>query len=396
MRKTCLALSLLILTGCASRPVNTHGSEPSEEPVLPGNGDSTYINEELDYFLNDGDELPKGYEWSVVSGDAKIIDGCLHKTESSDEYEQIVLSAKDSTGTYELERLLLDTWSGYIISYFSEKGDEAERMKLAYTFDCKYWFKLYEDKAVLSAESGTKRLRDPALFRKPDGTFGVTATQGYDTDSIYVFDSPDLITFENERLLKVNASTEDAKLSEEQAWAPEIFWDHTIGRYVILWSSVKDGSMFFNTSSDLNAFSYPQKLELTDHPVIDGTVVKDGHQWLICAKDEREPMEEHSQLFFGFSDTSWNDWQTVSGPVTGHQSEGPMIMKDLEGPGWYLYYDDYTRFQFKALYLSGLEDPSIREIEDSELLIPLDAPAHSYALPVTWKEMERIQNAYGT
>ena len=106
-------------------------------------------------------------------------------------------------------------------------------------------------------------------------------------------------------------------------------------------------------------------------------------------------MEEHSQLFFGFSDTSWHDWQTVSGPVTGHQSEGPMIMKDLEGPGWYLYYDDYTRFQFKALYLSGLEDPSIREIEDSELLIPLDAPAHSYALPVTWKEMERIQNAYG-
>ena len=396
MRKTCLALSFLLMTGCSSGPVNTHGIEPSEESVLPDPAEYSDINAELDYFLNDGDELPEGYTWKVVSGNAEIIDGIIHKTGSSDEYEQITLSADDGTGTQELERLLLDPWSGYIISYFSEKGDEAECMKLADTFDCKYWFKLHEDQAVLSAETGTKRLRDPALFRKQDGTFGVTATQGYDTDSIYVFDSPDLITFENERLLKVNASADETKLSEEQAWAPEIFWDHTIGRYVILWSSVKDGSMFFNTSSDLNAFSYPQKLILTDHPVIDGTIVKDGHQWLICAKDEREPMEEHSQLFFGFSDTSWNDWQTTTGPVTGHQSEGPMIMKDLEGPGWYLYYDDYTRFQFKALYLSDLTDPDIREIEDSELLIPLDAPAHSFALPVTWKEMERIQNAYGT
>ncbi|MDO4192664.1 MAG: hypothetical protein Q4D24_05130, partial [Erysipelotrichaceae bacterium] len=169
MRKTCLVLSFLLMTGCASQQVNTHGIEPSEKAVLPESADYTDINTELDYFLNDGDQLPEGYDWQVLSGNAEIIDGCIRKTASSEEYEQIILSAKDSSGTHELERLLLDPWSGYIISYFSEKGDEAECMKLAYTFDCKYWFKLYEDKAVLSAKTGTKRLRDPALFRKQDG-----------------------------------------------------------------------------------------------------------------------------------------------------------------------------------------------------------------------------------
>ena len=32
--------------------------------------------------------------------------------------------------------------------------------------------------------------------------------------------------------------------------------------------------------------------------------------------------------------------------------------------------------------------------EDNDVLIPLEKPSHSYALPVTWKELERILAVY--
>ena len=403
MKKLFTALLCLLCAGC-TQPVNTTGRLPDEDIVMPEHTDDpyTWLNASLDYFLNDGMKLPEygkdgsPLSWSVVQGDAKIRDGCICKTEQADEYEPVTICADDGSRAYEFDQLLIDPYVGYVISYFSEKGDEAESMKLAFTYNCTYWFKLNEDHAILKAELGTKRLRDPMLFRKKDGTFGAAATQGYDTDSIYLFDSPDLITYENERLLKVSHSTDQLKMSEKQAWAPEVFYDHVSDRYVILWSSVEDGRMFFNTSSDLNHFSAPAVLKIGDDPVIDGTIVRSGHSWMICVKDEREPMEEYSQLFLGFSDDSWDAYERTSDFITGHQSEGPMFMKDLEHDGWYLFYDDYTRYQFRALHLSDTENPVITEVQDSDLLIPLDAPAHSCALPVTWKEMQRLEQAYGS
>ena len=153
--------------------------------------------------------------------------------------------------------------------------------------------------------------------------------------------------------------------------------------------------MYYNLSSDLNTFTLPRKLLDTGYPIIDGTITNVGNEYSIIFKDEREPMEEYSQLQKGISKEHWYAFQDFSEPFTGHQSEGPMVMKALDFDGYYIFYDDYTRFQFKAYETNDLLHGELKEVPSTDLLIPLEDPAHSYALPITWKELERLLQKYG-
>ena len=278
MRKlllTCLAG--VLLTGCTPKqePVVSSSPVPDTDPVY------TELDQTLDAFINDGDLLPQrlhdgtSISWTIISGSAELYGHTIHKTEDSAEYEPVTLSAEVSGQSYTFDHLLLlDEYVAYVISYFTNETDE--NLKLAYTYDSVYWFRLNSDQAVLSPSIGTKRFRDPSLIRKKDGSFAVIATQGYDTDSIYVYDSPDLLTFTGERLAKVNYSSDTLKLSGKQAWAPEGFYDRTLDEYVVYWSSVEDTGMYYNLTDDLVSFDPPEKLIDTGFPVIDGTICKQG------------------------------------------------------------------------------------------------------------------------
>ena len=399
-QKIFILITCILLVGC-----KTTSLQPTESFETPTNFNTSIdytLNETLDSFINDGSQLPletsdhQEIIWRVKEGNAVIEDSIIHKTEDALEYEPITLEATISNQTYQFKRLLLlDPYVAYLISYFSSADDGFEVMKLAYTYNGLYWFKLNQDNAILQPTIGTKRMRDPSMVRKKDGTFSVLATQGYNTDSIYVFDTNDFIEYSNERLLKVNTSTENSKMSEKQAWSPEAFYDRTIDQYVIYWSSVEDKGMYYNLSSDLNTFTLPRKLLDTGYPIIDGTITKVGNEYSIIFKDEREPMEEYSQLQKGISKEHWYAFQDFSEPFTGHQSEGPMVMKALDFDGYYIFYDDYTRFQFKAYETNDLLHGELKEVPSTDLLIPLEDPAHSYALPITWKELERLLQKYG-
>lgn len=395
-----LFLISALLTGCSSAAAktetNTASPESAETPdpaVLQETVDLLELT--LDPFYNDGDTLPGtdnfNITWSVLSGNAVIEDNVIHKTEAAGEYEPIVLTAS-ADGVpldHSFEHItLLDPYVGYVISYFSEKTDEPETMKLAYTYNGVEWFQLNSDRAVLKASIGTGRLRDPAIIRRTDGTFTVVATQGYETDAIYLYDSQDLTSFTNERLMKVNRPP----LSEEQAWAPEGFYDRTLDQYVIYWSSVVDEGMFYNLTEDLINATEPQRLLDPGYVIIDGTIIKCGTDYAVIFKDERYPMEDYAQLVTGYSENGWTNFGEFSQPVSEHQVEGPMIMPDLENPGYYVFYDDYTRYKFHAMYTQDFRTKYFEKVPENIMTIPLDRPAHSYAMAVTWKELERLQN----
>ncbi|MBQ1531251.1 MAG: hypothetical protein IIZ57_03820, partial [Solobacterium sp.] len=86
------------------------------------------------------------------------------------------------------------------------------------------------------------------------------------------------------------------------------------------------------------------------------------------------------------------DFKEFSQPISQNQSEGPMIMPDLENEGYYVFYDDYTRFRFHALYTPNFRTRYYETVPEEIMTIPLDSPAHSHAIPVTQKEMDRIIN----
>ena len=364
--------------------------------------DEKYLDHYLDAFLPNGYTLPNqtpsgaSLSWKVMQGEASIDSYVLHKKETAQEYEPIVLTASTSNGeTYTFDHLLLlDEYVGYLISYFSKKGEEKETLKLAYTYNGYYWFNINDGKMLLRPSIGTGSLRDPSVVRKKDGSFTHIATQGFDTNAIYAYDTKDFITFEKERLLQVNKNSSTLPMSETQAWAPEGFYDRTLDQYVLYWSSVNDLGMFYNYSSDLNTFSYPKRLFDVGYEVIDGTIVKEGATYYIVAKDEREPYQEHSQLFFSKPSDDYRSFHEFEVPFTDHENEGPMVFKDLEGDGYYVFYDNYTKVWFRAVYMKDLAKQEFTPLAKNDLMIPLVEPGHSSAIPVTWKELERLFAVY--
>ena len=393
MIKKLIIIILFLISGCSDNSI-----KPENMEVVKDSQDETYnyLNQWLDSFMHDQDELLNEYNgktitWYVDSGDASIVDNKLIKSEKADEYEKISLKAKVDGKTYVFDNIcLLDIIHGYLISYFS---NDEECLKLAYTYDGLLWYEANDQKCVVSASSGTKRLRDPYIMRNKDGGFYLLGTQGYDNPEIYVWDSSDLVTFNNERLLKVNASTNENKMSEKQAWAPEGFYDRIIDKYVIYWSSPQDSGMYYNYSNDLNDISYPSKLLDPGFVVIDGTIFKDGYDYNIVLKDEREPMEEYSQLFVGYSDSDYLGFNEFNmNYITGHQSEGPFII--YRGYNYILYYDDYTRFKFKALYFENFREHDFEEVLDSEIISSVGNVKHGSAIALTYREFLRINEVY--
>ena len=393
MIRKLLIILLLFISGCSDASI-----KPENMEVVKDSQDETYdyLNQWLDSFMHDQDELLNEYNgktitWYVDSGDASIVDNKLIKSEKANEYEKISLKAKVDGKTYVFDNIcLLDIIHGYLISYFS---NDEECLKLAYTYDGLLWYEANDQKCVVSASSGTKRLRDPYIMRNKDGGFYLLGTQGYDNPEIYVWDSSDLVTFNNERLLKVNASTNENKMSEKQAWAPEGFYDRIIDKYVIYWSSPQDSGMYYNYSNDLNDISYPSKLLDPGFVVIDGTIFKDGYDYNIVLKDEREPMEEYSQLFVGYSDSDYLGFNEFNmNYITGHQSEGPFII--YRGYNYILYYDDYTRFKFKALYFENFREHDFEEVLDSEIISSVGNVKHGSAIALTYPEFLRINEVY--
>ena len=49
-----------------------------------------------------------------------------------------------------------------------------------------------------------------SLFRHPDGSFGLVATENGAGSRIYVYDSTDLVAYENERLVRFTSTSHSA------------------------------------------------------------------------------------------------------------------------------------------------------------------------------------------
>ncbi|MEG0077830.1 MAG: hypothetical protein RR700_08315 [Anaerorhabdus sp.] len=397
MKKIAILLLSLMITGCTAKSI-----QPSFDHDVKQTSSSEvydYLNQSLDSFIFSKSDLPtyKGetVEWGVVSGEGEIIENKLVKKSTAKEYEPIVLEGTVQGETYTFENImLLDEQTGYLMTYFGGDDKNYENPKLAYTFDGMLWYLINDDKPIFKATTGSKKVRDPSMVRKKDGTFALIATQGWDNPSIYVWDTVDGVTYENERLLQVNKSNDDLKMSEKQAWAPEAFYDRRIDQYIVTWSSPKDGGMFYNYTNDFNDISYPKQLLDTGFTVIDGTIIKEGYNYTIILKDEREPMEEYSQLFLGTSETDYLGFDTFSSKrITGHQSEGPFYLKrDYD---YILYYDDYTRKQFQAMTTYDLRSEEFEDVEMiKEVIAPMTSPRHASVIPITWKEWERLTKGF--
>ncbi|KUO14482.1 glycoside hydrolase family 43 protein [Streptomyces dysideae] len=169
------------------------------------------------------------------------------------------------------------TGSPFVMGYFTQspRGLGTDYgLHLAVSTDALQWMPLNQNNAVVTPTGGTGGLRDPFILPKQDGTFVVMATDlkgtnwNLQSQYIHVWDSADLRSFDNYRLLKLHSMA-------THTWAPEAFWDASRGQYAIIYSSVNSSGhnvIMVNYTTDFKTVTAPQVFFDPGYDIIDGSL----------------------------------------------------------------------------------------------------------------------------
>ena len=148
--------------------------------------------------------------WSSNDSAIAIDDGTDAKVTRPDgENKAVTLTATvsldgtDKTVTKEFPLTVLADGPD-LLTYISDEPATGQNggMKIAGESDGSYSV-LHSNQPILYASKGTKSLSSAQIFRAADGSFGVVAADGGNNGNLILFDSKDLITYSNERMLSV-------------------------------------------------------------------------------------------------------------------------------------------------------------------------------------------------
>lgn len=372
-----------------------------------------YVRRYVDYIINDGYELLTENElgcdirWELADADgrAEIKDGKVVKTLISKERQPVKLKAILSKGNATKEVIvenvvLMDKYEGYILSFFGG-NDNQQKLHLGYSYDGINWSSLNDGNSVLPTTLGNGNVRDPFIMRKKDGSFGILATQGWDTSQIYLWDSQDLVKFENERLKTVTTSSV-AGLTGRRAWAPEASYDPVNDEYIIYWSDPyangNNGCIYGNTSADLVEFSEPFVMFDAGYQIIDANIIKHKGTYYMVFKDERGNNSDGGggkHILMAQSDSlEPGSFVQYTGAITGAPVEGPFMFKVNGEEKWYHYYDYFNEHKFGVSSCTDLAGGEWTFLGKSETM-PTDNVQHGGVVAVTKKELNRILAGYG-
>lgn len=314
-------------------------------------------------------------------------------------------------------------YAGYLFAYFTGEGTvdgEQIRYALSRGNDPLHWRELNAGSPVLTSTIGEKGLRDPFVIRSPAGDkFFLIATdlrmyqnssgswdhvQRHGSRSIMIWESTDLVHWTDQRLVKV------APDNAGNTWAPEAYWDDSLGEYVVFWASKlyadddpdHTGStynkMLYATTKDFRTFGEPKVWDDPGYSVIDSTVVKNKGSYYRYTKDERDPSSSSpcSKFITGEKSTSLTSttYDFVSdciGSGSIDRGEGPTVFKSNTENKWYLFIDEYGNRGYVPFETTDLD--SGRWTMSADYQLPA-SPRHGTVLPVTRAEYDRLLGAY--
>lgn len=128
----------------------------------------------------------------------------------------------------------------YLFCYFTGNEPENESVHFAVSNDGYHFNALNNNEKVITQLFGKKCCRDPFIFRDEDNIFHIIATdmRCYDgwssNNSMVVWDSKDLVHWENERIIDFSQFEETE--SANRVWAPQVIFDKFKSEYMIYWT----------------------------------------------------------------------------------------------------------------------------------------------------------------
>jgi acetyl esterase/lipase/predicted GH43/DUF377 family glycosyl hydrolase len=282
----------------------------------------------------------------------------------------------------------------YLFSYF--KGNGEDGLHLAYSEDGYKWTALKNDTSFLTPQIGKDKLmRDPSVIKGGDGLYHMVWTVSWTDKGIGYASSKDLIHWSKQEFIPVMES--EAKT--RNTWAPEITYDERAKKYVIYWASTVDGKfletksteekgynhrIYFTTTKDFKKFSKTKLLYQPGFNVIDASIVKQDHKFVMFLKDEtRNPIQKNIKI--AVSKKLKGPYSKASHPITGNYwAEGPTAIKIANN--WIVYFDKYTEKKYGAVK----ETP--QGWEDISDLISFPAGTrHGTILKVSGEELKALK-----
>ncbi|MFU8876233.1 family 43 glycosylhydrolase [Micromonospora sp. SL4-19] len=312
---------------------------------------------------------------------------------------------------------------GYAFAYFTGEGTaDGEQIYFAASRgnDPLKYDELNGGRPVLTSSEGDTGVRDPFIIRSPEGDkFYLIATdlkihgngdwdasQRTGSKYIEVWESTDLVTWSQQRHVRVSPDTAG------NTWAPEAYYDDTIGAYVVFWASKlyapentghtgdSYNRMLYATTRDFRTFSEPKVWVDPGYSVIDSTVIKHNGSYYRFTKDERNNtsstpcskfiLEEKSTQL---RSTSWDFVQDCIGKATDtspgiSRGEGPTVFKSNTEDKWYVFIDEFGGRGYVPFETTDLDSGKFTMSTGYDL--PAH-PRHGTVLPVTRAELDRLR-----
>ncbi|KAF2759572.1 Arabinanase/levansucrase/invertase [Pseudovirgaria hyperparasitica] len=375
--------------------------------------------------------LPKtldGFNVSWISNNLSVIsqDGLVTRpTEDS----QIILRARvDHEGAHREREYVasvkravqLDCFTGYAFAYFTGNSKEGENIFFAATNgnNALDWRELNNGQPALTSSMGTKGLRDPFIIRSAEGDkFFLLATDlsiGSGTswsDSVKfgsryleVWESNDLKTWSAQRHVLVSPP------EAGNTWAPEAFYDSSIGEYVVYWASSlyadddpdRIGAtyhrMLYSTTRDFVKFSETSVWQDAGKSRIDSTVIEVGDVYYRFTKDEGAAETGCTDIIQERSDSlrsdlsQWTQIASCIGKNAGTSAvEGPTSFRsnpgDVNGDKFYLFVDEYGDRGYIPLETADVANPQWKV--SSSYKLP-SSPRHGTVIGITAAELESL------
>jgi len=275
----------------------------------------------------------------------------------------------------------------YMFSTFREPADKG--LFLAYSYDGYSWNNL--GGPWLSPEVGKQKvMRDPSVFKGPDGTFHMVWTSSWQGDLGFGYaNSKDLVNWSEQQFVPVM----DFDTSTVNVWAPELFYDDEKEEYIIIWASTipfkfkrgieeerNNHRMYYTITKDFKTFSETKLYLDPGFSVIDCVIVKRSKEdYVLILKDNTRP-ERNLKVAFG--KTPLGPWKNISEPFTDKFTEGPTVLK--LGNEWLIYYDAYRKKTYSTHITSDFK--TFTEIS-SEVSFP---EGHKHG--TVFKAPERVVN----
>jgi len=270
----------------------------------------------------------------------------------------------------------------YLFAYFKDK--EAKEpvgkksrwggagVRFAWSADGFQWKKVAGGRRFFTP-TVSRMVRDPFIAQGPDGVFHLVWTTGWEDRGIGYAASSDLIHWQNERILPVMAHEPNVM----NCWAPEIFYDHATGQFLIFWSSTVPGRfpettgagdngynhrIYSTATADFKTLAPPQLLYDPGFICIDADLVKTGDRYIMFLKNETlHPPAKF--IVLAVSDHAQGPYGPASERLSpaGVWAEGPSAIQ-IRGE-WLVYFDEYVIHQYGVIASKDLrhwEDRSAR------------------------------------